>query len=391
MRKSFIFVLLLIFVVSSLVSASNEDLDRYLSVETLININSGDLEIYQVYIKKIINDDDLSNNEKLKIMEMVYDKYSIKSYNFYGRDSNESFARTKLILDKAFEERLKTGKEIEKQVGKIINRFNEDDNYLYLATSVIREDKIKVMYSIIEIIQTDCLSISERNLLEHYIRKFLPYAGDEKLIEEYEQCKKESFNIFSVSTSNFDRWDTAQYATDYYYYYNTPTYPDLNGLGGDCANFVSQCLNAGGIAMDTTGGWYIRPKVTNPMWDINTVSDLNDNWNLADPSPWISAEEFNNYWSYNAFDHESWEPADLLISLDQVYDKAWSGDVIQIMKKVLWWYEGYHTMIVTGYNNPDLLMTYHTTDTENKSLTTIINAYNSSSYKFDIMYIIDGF
>lgn len=39
-----------------------------------------------------------------------------------------------------------------------------------------------------------------------------------------------------------------------------PVYPDFTDMGGDCANFISQCLLAGGAPMNYTKdiGWYYR-------------------------------------------------------------------------------------------------------------------------------------
>ncbi|MDE6968493.1 MAG: amidase domain-containing protein [Eubacterium sp.] len=39
-----------------------------------------------------------------------------------------------------------------------------------------------------------------------------------------------------------------------------PEYSTANGMGSDCANFVSKCLNAGGIPEDRAGGWYRAPR-----------------------------------------------------------------------------------------------------------------------------------
>ena len=47
-------------------------------------------------------------------------------------------------------------------------------------------------------------------------------------------------------TCVYDRDKVYQYAKTYAFHYN-PNYKDYNSLGGDCANFVSQCLIAGGI------------------------------------------------------------------------------------------------------------------------------------------------
>jgi hypothetical protein len=35
----------------------------------------------------------------------------------------------------------------------------------------------------------------------------------------------------------------------------TPEFSSGNGLGSDCANFVSKCINAGGIPIDNAGKW----------------------------------------------------------------------------------------------------------------------------------------
>lgn len=55
---------------------------------------------------------------------------------------------------------------------------------------------------------------------------------------------------------------SATYNVDSAVYYavhhgwDTPQYSAANGLGSDCANFVSHCLLAGGISADTSGNWY---------------------------------------------------------------------------------------------------------------------------------------
>ena len=39
-----------------------------------------------------------------------------------------------------------------------------------------------------------------------------------------------------------------------------PTYADFDGMGGDCTNFISQCIHAAGAPMNLTRdvGWYYR-------------------------------------------------------------------------------------------------------------------------------------
>ncbi len=39
-----------------------------------------------------------------------------------------------------------------------------------------------------------------------------------------------------------------------------PEFSSANGLGSDCANFVSKSINAGGIPVDKDGKWFPAPK-----------------------------------------------------------------------------------------------------------------------------------
>ncbi len=48
-----------------------------------------------------------------------------------------------------------------------------------------------------------------------------------------------------------------------------PLYADFTSMGGDCTNFISQCLHAGGAAMNytpVTGWYYISMNNRAPAW-----------------------------------------------------------------------------------------------------------------------------
>lgn len=55
----------------------------------------------------------------------------------------------------------------------------------------------------------------------------------------------------------YDREQAIAYAHQWAFGRN-PRYADFSGMGGDCTNFISQCLFAGGAKMDSarTFGWY---------------------------------------------------------------------------------------------------------------------------------------
>ena len=57
-----------------------------------------------------------------------------------------------------------------------------------------------------------------------------------------------------------------------------PNYYNFSSIGGDCTNFVSQCIHAGGIIMnfDRYGWYYLSLNNRAPAW-----SGVNEFWNFG--------------------------------------------------------------------------------------------------------------
>ena len=71
-----------------------------------------------------------------------------------------------------------------------------------------------------------------------------------------------------VQIKLYDRKKAVEYANRWALSRN-PAYYDFSGLGGDCTNFVSQCLYAGGGVMNYTkdlGWYYINANERAPAW-----------------------------------------------------------------------------------------------------------------------------
>lgn len=75
--------------------------------------------------------------------------------------------------------------------------------------------------------------------------------------DQYEDiCESKSMNEKSTSVKAVNSYNpqaAVEYSDKYAISYNS-SYSNYNSIGGDCANFVSQCLYAGGLKM--TDGWY---------------------------------------------------------------------------------------------------------------------------------------
>lgn len=158
----------------------------------------------------------------------------------------------------------------------------------------------------------------------------------------------------NFSATGYDYKAMAAYAEKYWSNYN-PAYPNFNGQGGggDCTNFVSQSLKA--------GGWKHVP---------GYVNDYTKWFGNAD----IQSDSFVGVNEFSWFALNSKRAT----SLANVYQLD-VGDVLQMdfdrdgSKD--------HTMIVT-YRSPQGVpyVTYHSTNTFRRSVASIVASYPNSAY-----------
>jgi hypothetical protein len=161
-------------------------------------------------------------------------------------------------------------------------------------------------------------------------------------------------NPKNFSATGYDYKAMAAYAQKYWNNYN-PDYPDFNGhgAGGDCTNFVSQALKA--------GGWKHVPGYT-------------DDWHKWFGNADIQSDSFVGVNEFSWFALSSKR----VTSLANVYQMD-VGDVLQMDFNR----DGSkdHSMIVT-YRSPQGVpyLTYHSTNTYNRSLASIIASYPNAYY-----------
>lgn len=118
---------------------------------------------------------------------------------------------------------------------------------------------------------------------------------------------------------------------------------DYTGRGGNCQNFVSQCLLAGGIPMDVQG---------DSQWMWNGEDDHS--------ASWLGVDAFCNYAANN-------QGAGLAASMDVSYYEGTKGDLICMGSENDW----NHIVIITEVirdeegNTVDYLVNSNTADVEN--------------------------
>lgn len=136
-----------------------------------------------------------------------------------------------------------------------------------------------------------------------------------------------------------------------------PLFTDFTGQGGNCTNFVSQCVYAGCGVMNYTptyGWYYISPSDRAPAW-----TGVNEFFNFMTGIPEFA--QANGGTGPYGRQITSRREADI-------------GDVIQLANT-----EGrfYHTLIISGFERGDVLVCAHSDDALDRRLST----YNYASLR----------
>lgn len=166
-----------------------------------------------------------------------------------------------------------------------------------------------------------------------------------------------------ASTANYSYRDALSYAEKYYKSYNK-NYPDWSSSGGDCANFVSQCLYAGGKAMRGTPGSSSSADNFSNWFSSGTsqnTKNVSSTWRGADAFKWYWMDHSESYKKFTAVDSTSW-------------NYGYTGDAVSLLNSNG---RAMHTMLITGYNNPDFILSAHTSSTNSASLKSKIKGYDS--------------
>ena len=147
----------------------------------------------------------------------------------------------------------------------------------------------------------------------------------------------------------YDRQRAVEYAQRWALSRN-PLFSDFTGLGGNCTNFVSQCIYAGCGVMNYTPtfGWFYRsPNDRAPAW-----TGVNELFSFLTGAPDFA--NANGGTGPYASDSRTARQIEL-------------GDVIQLANE-----NGsfYHTLIISGFTEGDILVCAHSDDALNRPLST---------------------
>lgn len=189
-------------------------------------------------------------------------------------------------------------------------------------------------------------------------------------IEAYEFVLLEKdmplFKENTISTySSYDRSLAVDYAYSYAYNFNS-SYPDWSEYGGDCANFVSQCLYAGGKSMVGTPGTAASATNFANWFSFGTSANTN---NVS--STWRGADAFKHYWKANAVGYKTFT------SFTGAFDYGYTGDAVTLLNSND---RGFHTLVIIKYGSGDLIYAAHSEITLTGSLKAQANSYDFIIY-----------
>ena len=154
----------------------------------------------------------------------------------------------------------------------------------------------------------------------------------------------------------YDRIRAVDYAKKWALARN-PLFVDFTGNGGDCTSFASQCIFAGCGVMNYTptfGWYYISPTDRAPAW-----SGVKELFNFL--------TETDDFISQNGGSGPYGRDATVAQTIEL-------GDIIQLRNSIG---NYYHTLVISGFTDNDILVCAHTDDALDRPLST----YNYASLR----------
>lgn len=178
-----------------------------------------------------------------------------------------------------------------------------------------------------------------------------------------EEATNQPMTRAASKSFTYDRVKAVNYALKYAKNYNK-SYASFSGSGGDCTNFASQVLRAGGAKDGKTG------YPTNYDWSYSQT-----NTGPKASVAWINANTFRLYWQMNA------KSVTKHTTNGGVSKKAVKGDILSYVTKKTG--RSWHSAIVTGKSGNVLYVSQHSSDRKNDNWDKI-----GISFKENDVYVI---
>ena len=153
----------------------------------------------------------------------------------------------------------------------------------------------------------------------------------------YAYCANNPVNYVDPSGHKYDKHAAANYALRWGMSFN-PEYANHTGQG-DCTNFVSQCVHAGGVPMRRPRSVYARPDIyrTNMYWYSVRYKNYRNAYRRKETTAWTTVKGFFAHWKFK-------KNTKIIKckNLEELKKKVDLGDIVQLHSRK----EGWHHSII---------------------------------------------
>ena len=268
--------------------------------------------------------------------------------------------------------------EFEKEINEAYKRVEDEENYIVALINdmqdLIKTDRSNWEFNLMYLNDNyDALeekSYNDENIHMIHINSYIEAYEFVLLDKTLPLDKTNSISLHS-DDNNYSNTDAVEYAETYYTDYNSDEYPDWTTYGGDCANFVSQCLYAGGKP------WSGTPGTSEAAQDFSNWFSTGTTLNTKNvSSTWRGADAFKHYWKANALAYKTFDSY-----TSDTYDYGFRGDAVTLLTSTG---RGYHTLVIVGYKAGDLTFAAHTYDTKTGSLKSVSDSFIIYRMKYGV-------
>lgn len=381
MKKCFSFLLCLILVISFALSGSIANAENSLTNE--MPEGAATTPYVAVYLKELEKEVNLQSLSAPN--QTVVDQYVVRVLDDY-------YKKDVALID-------------------YLKKYTKDDELFSQIISPDRTEKIKSMHSLAEIYTTDITSECRSLILKYFWRyaigsedaeaitffnnictantspsTYMDYTeqqqGSAALSVTGTEYYNENFDSAAAAKWAYDNWSSSEHESlrDP----NFPYFPD-----GNCTNFVSQALYQGGMLMHEE--WYCYKKagvgtltVDQQAINENEFDQIDLYWDIEDPSPWISAYEFSEFWFDKCENLFNTDKAGYLANRETIFSNSiYPGDVVVLYNyNAAWIPIASHVMIITqrDYTNKDFLLAANTKDRQVHPLAIAVTTFDAVAF-----------
>ena len=180
-------------------------------------------------------------------------------------------------------------------------------------------------------------------------------------------------NMRSAKVSGYSASDAAAYAVKWGEDRNG-IYPNYNLSGGDCTNFVSQCIYAGGIDMNGSSASVGTVETTSQWYCIYIKSTLGVR-RYAVTTSWIRVSDFNTYLT-------SLATKSTKTSLSSLINSCSARDVVQLADKTTG--TPYHSIIINAKDSATAYFCGHSSNRSNEDVNDFLDESSDKFILFDL-------